>query len=109
MSWETICKIEDLPLNAGACVLISGHQIAIFRLESNLYALDNHDPFSKANVLARGIVGDINGELCVASPIYKQHFALANGQCLEDDNVVLKAYEVRCNGEDVELKLRSAA
>ena len=75
MSWQTICKLEDLPRNSGACVLVEGQQIAIFRVEENLYAIDNHDPFSKANVVSRGIVGDIKGELCVASPIYKQHFA----------------------------------
>ena len=34
---------------------------------------------------ARGIVGDIKGVAVVASPVYKQHFSLKSGHCLEDD------------------------
>ena len=41
-----------------------------------VYALDNFDPHSGANVLSRGIVGDLSGELVVASPVYKHHFSL---------------------------------
>jgi nitrite reductase/ring-hydroxylating ferredoxin subunit len=32
----------------------------------------------------RGIIGDLQGERVIASPIYKQHFSLATGRCLED-------------------------
>ena len=54
-----------------------------------LYAIDHRDPFSGANVIARGIVGDLQGEPVVASPLYKQHFRLVDGRCLEDDSVRL--------------------
>jgi nitrite reductase (NADH) large subunit len=57
-----------------------------------IYALDNLDPFSGANVLARGIVGDVSGQLVVASPVYKQHFALGTGCCLEDPEVTVGIY-----------------
>ena len=49
-----------------------------------VHAIGNHDPASDANVLSRGIVGDIGGELVVASPMYKQHFSLLTGRCLEE-------------------------
>ena len=68
---------------------------------SQLHALANRDPIGKANVLSRGIVGDINGELVVASPLYKQHFSLATGTCLEDKRVQLKTYRVRLDGGNV--------
>jgi len=35
-------------------------------------------------VLSRGIVGDVKGERVVASPLYKQHYSLTTGRCLED-------------------------
>ena len=41
-------------------------QIAIFRVGDAIYALDNYDPHSEANVLSRGLVGDLNGEPVVA-------------------------------------------
>ncbi len=105
MSWEKICKVNSILPNAGICALINEKQIAVFRLDGNIYALDNFDPFSKANVISRGIVGDLKGKPVVASPIYKQHFCLVDGVCLEDENVKLNVYETRVVGDDVELQV----
>lgn len=104
-SWATVCQLDQLPENFGQCVLVNGKQIAIFRLSNNdeIYAIDNFDPFSKASVLSRGIVGDLRGTPVVASPVYKQHFDLATGQCLEDDAVSVATYLVRCLSGAVQL------
>lgn len=91
-----VCKVEDLVPGRGVAALIDGQQIALFRLpRGSIYAIGNHDPFSGANVLSRGIVGDLKGELVVASPIYKQHFSLVSGQCLEKPEVSVPVYPVR--------------
>ena len=55
-------------------------------------------------MLSRGIVGDVGGRLVVASPLYKQHFDLASGRCLEEDNVSVEVYEVRLDGNNVLIK-----
>jgi assimilatory nitrate reductase catalytic subunit len=90
------CRLEDIVPNTGVCALVRGRQIAIFRLDDDsVYALDNCDPFSKANVLSRGIVGDLKGELVVASPVYKQHFSLVSGRCVEDAAVRIPVYHAR--------------
>jgi nitrite reductase (NADH) small subunit len=60
-----------------------------------VYAIQNFDPFSKAFVLSRGIVGDRGGVLKVASPIYKQSFDLRTGQCLDDAAVRIRTYPSR--------------
>ena len=97
-----VCRLEDIVPNTGVCALIGGRQIAVFRLDDDsLHALDNYDPFSRANVLSRGIVGDVKGEVVVASPVYKQHFSLATGRCLEDPSVGVPVYEVRLEGDRV--------
>lgn len=85
-SWVDVCALDDITPNTGVCALIDHQQIAIFRVgnEKRVYALSNQDPFSQAFVMSRGIVGDLQGERVVASPIYKQHFSLATGRCLED-------------------------
>ncbi len=91
--------------NSSVCALIKGQQVAVFRVsDDRVYALSNYDPFSNANVLSRGIVGDIKGELVVASPVYKQHFSLATGQCIEDDAVKVSAYVARVNNGLVEIE-----
>jgi NAD(P)H-dependent nitrite reductase small subunit len=94
--WTAICRLDDIVPNCGVCALVGVQQIALFRLDDDsVYALSNHDPFSKANVLSRGIVGDVKGEVVVASPVYKQHFSLATGLCVEDPAVRVTVFPVR--------------
>lgn len=110
MSWETVCSVQDIPHNSGVCALVNGRQVAIYRFDTELYALDNFDPFSQANVLSRGILGDQHGELCVASPIYKQHFSVTSGKCLEDDSVSIGVYAVRQSDDgNIEVKISELA
>ncbi|MBN8488992.1 MAG: nitrite reductase small subunit NirD [Burkholderiales bacterium] len=95
-AWQRICALGDILPETGVCALLGGRQIAVFRLaDDRLFALDNHDPKSGANVLSRGIVGDLGGEPVVASPIYKQHYALRSGACLEDAATTLQTFEVQ--------------
>jgi nitrite reductase (NADH) small subunit len=100
--WVAVCRLDDIVPNTGVCALVGGQQVAVFRLDDDsVYALSNHDPFSRANVLSRGIVGDLKGELVVASPIYKQHFSLASGQCLEDPQVCVPVFAARLENRTV--------
>ncbi len=103
---QNVCKLGDILPETGVCALVDGKQIAIFRTrDDRLFAVDNYDPFSRANVLARGLIGgtviENNPVLYVASPIYKQRFDLATGQCLDDKNIVLATYPVCLQGENV--------
>lgn len=95
--WKNICSLADIAPNTGVCALIAGEQVAIFRVGSgeDVFAISNYDPFSKAFVLSRGIVGDRNGIAKVASPIYKQNFNLVTGQCLDDEIVSIPTFKVR--------------
>ena len=95
VGWSSICELEDLWPGTGVCALVNGRQIAVFRVGDALYALDNYDPASGANVLSRGIVGDIKGECVVASPLYKHHYSLLTGRCLEDSAKSVNVYPVR--------------
>ncbi|TPE52797.1 nitrite reductase small subunit NirD [Maribrevibacterium harenarium] len=86
MNFTYVCDISDLDLDVGAAALINGQQIALFKVANNrVFAISNWDPIGKANVLSRGIVGDLDGDFVVASPLYKQHFSLSTGKCLEED------------------------
>ncbi len=98
--WHRICTFDDITPNTGVCALVDGKQIAIFRFDDMAFAVDNYDPASEANVISRGLVGDLNGELVVASPIYKHHYNLLTGRCQEDPDNSIAAYPVRVqNGE----------
>lgn len=93
--WEDVCALDDILPGTGVCALVAGRQVAIVRTALALYAIGNFDPFSKAFVLSRGIVGDRGGIPKIASPIYKQSFDLRTGQCLDDSRVRVPTYEVR--------------
>ena len=102
----TLCQLSDLVPNSGICAEVDGQQIAIFYLPSEtpqVYAIGNWDPIGKANVLSRGIVGDIDNRVVVASPLYKQHFDLVTGECLEDSEVTLPVFAVEINEDSVVL------
>jgi nitrite reductase (NADH) small subunit len=92
---EDVCALDDIVPWTGVCALVAGQQVAIVRTGDGLFALGNLDPFSKAFVLSRGIVGDKGGVPKIASPIYKQTFELRTGRCLEDPRVRVPTYEVR--------------
>jgi NAD(P)H-dependent nitrite reductase large subunit/NAD(P)H-dependent nitrite reductase small subunit len=94
-AWASICDLSDVWPDTGVCALAAGRQIAIFRVEDTVYATDNRDPASGASVLSRGIVGDIRGELVVASPLYKHHYSLTTGRCLEDPEKSVNVYPAR--------------
>ena len=110
IQWQTLCNLDDIPADSGICALVDAEQIALFYVSKlqAVFALHNYDPFAKAHVLSRGIIGDINGEPVVASPIYKQHFKLTTGECIEDSTVKIPSYPVRINGQHIEINITHA-
>lgn len=102
--WEVVCSTKDLVEGSGVCALLNDVQVAIFYLpefETPVFALGNRDPIGGANVLSRGIVGDLGGELVIASPLYKQHFSLRTGACIERDDVTVPVFRARLDGDKV--------
>lgn len=96
MGWLDVLALDDLIPGRGVAALVAGRQVAIFLLPGGeVFAVDNQDPFSGANVMSRGIVGDRNGVPKVASPMYKQSFDLRTGRCLDDETVGLTTYPVK--------------
>lgn len=104
--WTRVCAVDDLFPDRGAAALVDGQQIALFRLSDSdaVHAVDHRDPFSQANVMARGLVGSRQGVPTVASPMYKQSFDLATGQCLDDPDVSLRVWPTRVSDGWVEIQ-----
>ncbi|CAB3642434.1 nitrite reductase small subunit NirD [Achromobacter pestifer] len=105
--WRHACLRQDLVAHSGVVALVDGEQIALFYLpnaeDDGLYAVENRDPKSGANVIGRGLVGHLSGELVVASPLYKQHFRLADGSCVQYPDQWLRTWQARFNGDCVEI------
>ncbi|MGY5764860.1 nitrite reductase (NAD(P)H) small subunit [Brachybacterium sp. DNPG3] len=96
-----VCALEDLMPERGAGAILGERQVALFRLaDGSVRAVQQHDPYSAANVLSRGIVGshganasagadadaDASTEGAVptlTSPMYKQVWSLDTGEVLD--------------------------
>jgi nitrite reductase (NADH) small subunit len=96
-TWTAICTVRDIVPNTGVCALVDDKQVAVFRIGrgDEVYAIDNFDPNAQAAVLSRGLVGNLGERLVVASPIYKHHFDLRTGECLEAPEQSVNAYAAR--------------
>ncbi|WP_067723366.1 nitrite reductase small subunit NirD [Nocardia yamanashiensis] len=95
--WTQACKLDYLIPGRGVAVLLKGgRQAALFLTpDGTLYAIGNIDPFGRAAVMSRGLVGDRSGIPVVASPLLKQAFSLIDGRCLDDDSVAVPVFAVR--------------
>jgi nitrite reductase (NADH) small subunit len=103
-NWTAVCTLEDIVPDTGVCALLGGEQVAVFRVGGNeprVFAIENYDPNSHAAVLSRGIVGSLGERVVVASPIYKHHFDLQTGECLEAPEHSVSSYPVRVDGGKV--------
>jgi nitrite reductase (NADH) small subunit len=96
--WNAVCALDQIVPDTGVCALVEGRQVAVFRVGAEsprLFAIDNYDPNAHASVLSRGLVGSLGERIVVASPIYKQHFDLQTGECLEAPHHSVASYPVR--------------
>ena len=90
-----ICPLDALTPERGAAALLpDGTQIAVFLLDDgSVRAVQQHDPYSGANILSRGLVGThlLAGEgeepgrivPTLSSPMYKQSWDLDTGAVLD--------------------------
>lgn len=108
-TWIDVCGFEDLQPDSGVCVLVAGKQVALFYISRTraVYAVGNYDPIGKANVLSRGMIGDLGGEPMVASPLYKQHYSLSTGGCFEYADIKIDTYPVRIERNRVSLNIEA--
>lgn len=111
-SWQPVCGREDLVPNSGVVALVGTAQVALFQVidangATQLFAVDNRDPVTGINVIGRGIIGSLAGDLVIASPLYKQHYRLKDGTCLENPAMRLRTWAVRLEGDVVEIDLQA--
>jgi nitrite reductase (NADH) small subunit len=105
-SWVAICNETDLFSDTGVCAKVNGQQVAIFKSSrlNELFAISNYDPIGEANVLSRGIIGSLGDAIVVASPLYKEHYNLRTGECLEKPEHKVTVYAVRVENGVVQVQ-----
>lgn len=104
LNWTAVCAVDDIVPDTGVCALVEGRHVAVFRVgRDQFHAIDNIDPKSKASVLSRGLIGSLGGRVVVASPLYKNHFDLTTGECIEEAQHSVRSHAVRVEGGSVQV------
>ena len=106
--WVAVCPLTDLTPGRGVAALLDGEQVAVFLLgypdgSADLRAVGNIDPFARAAVISRGLVGARGPVPTVASPLLKQVFSLDTGECLDDSSHARPVYPIRVRAGVVEV------
>jgi NAD(P)H-dependent nitrite reductase small subunit len=97
-AWTPVCHVDDLEPMWAEAALVHGRQVAIVRLpDDRLFAFSNLDPATGSSVMARGIVGSRGGRPTIASPLHKDVYDLATGECYTDSARRLPVWHVRCD------------
>lgn len=108
LNWTAVCAVDEILPNTGVCALVEGRHVAVFRVGADrFFAIDNIDPKSGASVLSRGLVGSLGEQIVVASPLYKQHYDLSTGACLEQPELSVRAHAARVEDGRVLVRLAS--
>jgi nitrite reductase (NADH) small subunit len=103
--WAAVCTYDQLQPERGVAALLGDVQVAIFLThDRNLYGIDNYDPYARAYVLSRGIVGTRGGVATVAAPMHKQVYDLRTGLCLDLPGLAVRTFDVRCREGLVEVR-----
>lgn len=71
-----LCSVQDIPVGQGACFVIQGAEVAVFRLrDGRVLAVENRCPH-RQGPLSEGVAG--NGK--VVCPLHGHKFDLATGE-----------------------------
>jgi nitrite reductase (NADH) large subunit len=100
-------RVDEFPFDGGAAVRYGRVQIAVYRFASRgeWYACQNMCPHRSAFVLSRGILGSSGPIPKVACPLHKKTFSLQTGECLSGDELSVKVFPVKVEGDEVWLEL----
>lgn len=101
--WVPLATVSDLAPNddnttSAAVRYGKDSQLAIFHVpQKGYYATQQMCPHKRAFVLDHGIIGDKDGDLYVSCPLHKRNFRLDNGDCTNDAQYSVLAFDVRAD------------
>ncbi|MEI2774365.1 MAG: nitrite reductase small subunit NirD [Tetrasphaera sp.] len=111
--WVPVCRLSEMPPERGVAALVHGEQVALVRThDEQVFAVQQGDPYSAAMVMSRGLVGSRRQRPTIASPMFKQVFDLATGECLDPvgkEPIALRTWPIRVENGVVSIGLSDRA
>lgn len=98
--FSSVAKVSDVPSGEGRVVEAKGTAVALFNVEGSFHAIDN-------TCLHRG--GPLGDGICdgmtVTCPWHGWQYNVASGECLNMPGEAVECYEVRVEGDEVQVKV----
>ncbi|TFC92784.1 MULTISPECIES: nitrite reductase small subunit NirD [Cryobacterium] len=108
--WSSVCAVTELEPLWGEAALVGSEQLAIVLLPGGtVFVVANQDPATGSFVMSRGIVGSKGNRYTLASPLHKQVYDLATGECFTSAAYALRTFPVRVDDGVVKVLLDAAA
>jgi NAD(P)H-dependent nitrite reductase small subunit len=101
-AFVTVGRVADFPEGEGRKVVVDGRDVAVFRLDGELHALDNHC-LHRGGPLCEGFIA----RGAVTCPWHGWSFDIRTGTMLQDPRVGVTHHEIRVEGEEVAVRLES--
>lgn len=95
----SVAKIDDVPDGEGRVFRAGRIEIAVFKVDGELYALDN-TCIHRGGPLGDGVCHDGT----VTCPWHGWQFDVTSGACRNMPGESVDTYEVRVQGDDIEVK-----
>jgi nitrite reductase (NADH) small subunit/3-phenylpropionate/trans-cinnamate dioxygenase ferredoxin subunit len=97
--FQTVCKTADIAEGEGKTVQLGKKLIAVFRTGGQFYAIDDVCPHMGASLsggyLDKGIV---------TCPWHAWRFRITDGAWADNPRIKIGCYQVRVEGEDVQIQ-----
>ena len=97
---KKIASKRELGPGSGKIVVLDDKPIALFNIGGNYFALDNTCPHRGGSLGD----GEVDGEI-VTCPWHGWNFNVETGEDANNPSLCLTKYDIKVNGEDIELTL----
>lgn len=91
-----VAKKSEIPADTGKCVEISGKEIAVFKVEDKIYAINHVCPHQGGPLAEGGLEGKV-----VTCPWHGWSFDVTTGECTFNPAIKQETYPVREEGDDI--------
>jgi nitrite reductase/ring-hydroxylating ferredoxin subunit len=96
-----VALVSSIPQGRGLCIQVNGKEIALFRVNGGIYAIDNLCPHEGGSLAD----GEIKGKI-VTCPLHAWTFDACTGCGIEPGDAQVARYETRIEKEDVFIKMK---
>jgi len=103
MPFVAVARLADMPERRGVCIKMGRCELAVFKVEGEVFAIDNTCPH-RGGPLCEGDVFSMH----VYCPLHAWGFDLRTGQSNVSKRTLVRTYPVRLTDDQVEVQLEES-